>query len=191
MSEEPTPSTAGPIGQGGEDPSEACRTSGSGERTFPSHGRLLGVDFGTVRVGLAISDPDRVISSPLDTYTRKGEAADGTFFARLVVAERIAALVVGLPLHTGGEEGKKAAEARQFGVWLEIVTGLPVVFWDERFTTAVAEDALRAAGLNPRKRQERRDRVAAQLILQGFIEAGCPAEGTPSGSLPPDDAMSS
>jgi len=139
---------------------------------------LLGVDFGTVRVGQAISDPDRLISSPLDTYTRKADAPDAAFFVRLVAAERVAGLVVGLPLHTGGEEGQKAAEARQYGAWLGRATGLPVVFWDERFTTAVAEDALRGAGLNHRKRKDRRDRVAAQLILQGFIESGCPPTGT-------------
>ena len=145
---------------------------------FPATGRLLGVDFGTVRVGLAISDPDRLISSPLETYTRRNEAADSGFFRQLILSERIVALVVGLPLHTGGEEGIKAAESRQYGAWLARQTQRPVVFWDERCTTAAAEDALRAAGLNQRKRKDRRDRVAAQLILQGFLEAGCPPEGT-------------
>ena len=145
---------------------------------FPRTGRLLGVDFGSVRVGLAISDPQRIIASPLETYTRKGDAADAVYFARLVVAERVVGLVVGLPLHTGGEEGIKAKEARQYGAWLAGTTRLPVVFWDERCTTAAAEDALWAAGLSHRKRRDRRDRVAAQLILQSFIDAGCPVEGT-------------
>jgi putative Holliday junction resolvase len=145
---------------------------------LPPHGRLLGVDYGHVRVGLAVSDPDRIIASPLDTYTRQGDAADAAYFAKLAAAEKVAGLVVGLPLHTGGEEGQKAAEARRFGAWLAGVTGLPVVFWDERFTTSLAEDALWDAGLSHRKRRDRRDRVAAQLILQAFIEAGCPPEGT-------------
>jgi putative Holliday junction resolvase len=136
------------------------------------------VDFGSVRVGLAVSDPDRVISSPLDTYTRRDAAADAAHFARVAAAERVVGLVVGLPLHTGGEEGVKAAEARAYGAWLAGVTHLPVVFWDERFTTAVAEDHLWAAGLSHRKRRDRRDRVAAQLILQAYIDAGCPPEGT-------------
>lgn len=145
---------------------------------IPLAGRLLGVDFGTVRVGLAISDPERIIASPHETYTRKGDAADAAYFARLVAAEQVVGLVVGLPLHTGGEEGIKAKEARQYGAWLAGVTRLPVVFWDERCTTAAAEDALWAAGLSHRKRRDRRDRVAAQLILQSFIDAGCPVEGT-------------
>ena len=137
--------------------------------TFPS-GRLLGVDFGTVRVGLAVSDPDRLIASPFETYARKDAKADAAYFQRVVASEKIVGLVVGLPLHTGGEEGIKAREAREYGAWLAEATGLPVAFWDERCTTAAAEDALWGAGLSHKKRKERRDRVAAQLILQGFLE---------------------
>jgi putative Holliday junction resolvase len=143
-----------------------------------STGRLLGVDFGTVRIGLAVSDPGRVIASPLQTYTRRNPQLDAVALGQVVRAEGAVGLVVGLPLHTGGEEGKKAAEARAFGTWLGGVTGLPVVFWDERFTTAAAEDAMWDAGLSHRKRRDRRDRVAAQLILQAFLDAGCPPEGT-------------
>jgi putative Holliday junction resolvase len=141
-------------------------------------GRLLGLDPGTARIGLAISDPDRLIASPLDTYAVREPDLDAAYFAKLVAAERVAGLVVGLPLHTGGEEGIKAREARAFGAWLAGVTGLPVVFWDERCTTAAADDLMRGAKLNPRQRKERRDRVAAQLILQGYLDAGCPPEGT-------------
>jgi putative Holliday junction resolvase len=146
-----------------------------------ANGRLLGVDFGTVRVGLSVSDPDRIIASPHDTYSRRSEADDAAYFAKLAAAERVVGLVVGLPLHTGGEEGIKAREARQFGAWLSSVTGLPVVFWDERYTTAAADDVFREAGLSYKKRREHRDRVAAVLILQGFLDAGCP----PTGSDPP------
>ncbi|MDB5311894.1 MAG: Holliday junction resolvase RuvX [Gemmataceae bacterium] len=154
---------------------------------FPPRGRLLGVDFGTVRIGLAVSDPDRVISSPLQTYTRLNPQLDATTLKRVAAAEGVVGLVIGLPLHTGGEEGKKAAEARAFGAWLGGVTQLPAVFWDERFTTAAAEDALWDAGLSHRKRRDRRDRVAAQLILQAFLDAGCPPEGTLPDPPPPTD----
>lgn len=142
--------------------------------SFPTHGRLLGVDFGTVRVGLAVSDPDRLIASPFETYVRKDVKVDAAYYTRVVAAEKIVGLVVGLPLHTGGEEGIKAREARDYGAWLAEATGLPVVFWDERCTTAAAEDALWDAGLSHRKRRDRRDRVAAQLILQGYLDAGSP-----------------
>src|SRR6185437_17182101 len=102
-------------------------------------GRLLGVDFGTVRVGLAVSDADGIIASPLETCLRKDAATDAAYFAKLAADERIVGLVVGLPLHMGGEEGIKAKEARDYGAWLAKATHLPVTFWDERCTTAAAE----------------------------------------------------
>jgi putative Holliday junction resolvase len=137
-------------------------------------GRLLGVDYGTVRVGLAVSDADRRIASPLATYQRRGREQDAKFFRKLVEDEGIGQIVVGLPVHLSGREGQKAAEARELGRWLGEITGRPVVFWDERFTTVEAESALWEAGLTHKRRRERRDRVAAQLLLQAFIEAGCP-----------------
>ena len=77
-------------------------------------GRLLGIDFGTVRVGLAITDADQHISSPLATYTRHNRERDADFFRELVTAEQIRGLVVGLPVHTDGREGQKAIEAAKF-----------------------------------------------------------------------------
>jgi putative Holliday junction resolvase len=141
--------------------------------------RLLGVDFGTVRVGLAVSDAGRTIASPLATYARKSREQDAVFFKRLVAEEEIAGLVVGLPVHNDGREGQKAQEARAFGKWLAETTGLPVVFFDERFTTAQAEGFLLDAGLTSKRRKERRDRVAAQILLQAYLDAGCPPEETP------------
>jgi putative Holliday junction resolvase len=138
--------------------------------------RLLGVDFGTVRIGLAITDTDRIIASPLEIRERQGLDRDAAFFKLLIEREEIGGLVVGLPLHTTGREGTKAAEARAFGAWLTGVTGLPVTFADERFSTAFAESALWQAGLTHKKRKARRDAVAAQVMLQAFIEAGCPSE---------------
>jgi putative Holliday junction resolvase len=140
------------------------------------NGRLLVVDYGTVRVGLAISDVDRIIASPIATRGRAGADADAAYFRHLVAEERVAGLVVGLPVHLNGREGVKAKEARQFGAWLAETTGLPIVFADERFTTVDAESALWNAGLTHRKRKERRDRVAAQIMLQAYLDAKCPPE---------------
>jgi len=145
-----------------------------------ARGRLLGVDTGSVRVGLAVSDPERKIASPLETYRRRDQAQEARYFQRLVQHEDIAALVVGLPVHTDGREGVKAAEARQYAAWLTEVTGLPVVFWDERFTTVEAESHLWSAGLTHKQRKERRDRVAAQILLQSYLDAGCPASSRPA-----------
>ncbi len=139
-------------------------------------GRLLGVDFGTVRIGLAVSDTDRRLASPLTTYRRKDADSDRQFFRALVQREEIVGMVLGLPVHLSGHEGEKARQARAFGQWLTAATGLPVEFWDERFTTSEAEQHLLDAGLTSKRRKERRDRVAAQIILQTYLEAGCPRD---------------
>lgn len=136
---------------------------------------MLGVDYGTVRVGLAVSDADRKFAFPLTTYTRRTPERDAEYFREVVAEERIGQILVGLPVHLSGHEGQKAGEARAFGQWLARVTGLPVAFWDERFTTTQAESALWEAGLTHKKRKQRRDRVAAQILLQSYLEAGCPA----------------
>jgi len=141
--------------------------------------RLLGVDYGSVRVGLAVSDRDRRIASPLTTYTRRGQEQDAHFFRAVVQEEEIARIVVGLPVHLSGVEGQKAAEARGFGQWLAEATGLAVTFYDERFTTVEAESFLLAAGLTNKRRKARRDRVAAQILLQTYLDAGCPDEQPP------------
>jgi len=136
------------------------------------------VDFGNVRIGLAISDPDRKLASPLETYARRGRDADAEHLRALIATEEVGALIVGLPIHLNGTEGQKAAEARAFGAWLGEATGLAVTFFDERFTTVQAESALWEAGLTHKQRKARRDRVAAQMMLQAYLDAGCPAEPT-------------
>src|SRR5207302_5892579 len=88
----------------------------------------------------------------------------------LAAAEGVVGLVVGLPVHLDGREGVKAQEARAFGRWLADATGLPVTFYDERFTTVQAEAALWGAGLTHKRRKERRDRVAAQMLLQAYLD---------------------
>ena len=141
------------------------------------NGRLLGLDYGKVRIGLAVTDEDRILASPLVTYTRKNEVEDAAFLVKIIAEMKTVAIVVGLPLHSNGSESEISQEARNFGEWLKQLTGLPVIFWDERFTTDRAEEALLGAKMNSRERKSRRDRGAAQMILQAYLEAGCPVEG--------------
>lgn len=141
--------------------------------------RLLGVDFGTVRVGLAISDPDRSISSPFLTLYRKNKEMDAATIRRIVEEEAVGGILVGLPIHTNGTVGVKAHEAQEYGKWLGEITGLPVFFWDERFTSIEAEGYLLMGKLTNKKRKERRDQLAAQILLQSFLEAGCPDDFQP------------
>jgi putative Holliday junction resolvase len=141
--------------------------------------RLLGIDHGKARLGLAISDPERRIASPLANYTRRDPEQDGRYLKTVIEAEDIGELVIGLPVHLSGHEGEQARAAREFGGWLKMLTGLPCVFWDERFSTWEAESSLWEAGLTHKKRKARRDQVAAQVLLQAYIDAGCPGEVTP------------
>jgi putative holliday junction resolvase len=144
---------------------------------LPRPGRLLGLDFGTKRVGVALSTPEQTIASPLETYSRKSAGQDAEALARLVKEHRIVGIVVGLPMHTGGEEGIKAREARDFGQWVSAVAGRPVTFWDERFTTSVAQDLMREAGVPKSKWKERVDKLAAQILLQSFLDSRLAAPG--------------
>ncbi|MBI3409369.1 MAG: Holliday junction resolvase RuvX [Planctomycetes bacterium] len=141
--------------------------------------RILAIDPGQARLGLAVSDPDRKIASPLANYTRKSLEQDGQYLQGVIADEEIALVVVGLPVHLSGDEGEQAAKARVFGKWLNALTGIPCAFYDERFSTVEAESALWSAGLTHKKRKARRDRVAAQILLQSYLEAGCPLEDTP------------
>lgn len=133
-------------------------------------GKVAGIDYGTVRIGVAVSDADRVLASPYETYTRKTERLDGEYFCRLVSEERIVQFVLGLPLHLSGMMSEKAKEVQEFGVWLFKLTGVPVDYVDERFTSVEAEYLLREAKLTNKKRKARRDKLAAQMILAAYLE---------------------
>src|SRR5271166_3939212 len=127
-----------------------------------SLGRIGGVDYGTVRIGLAVTDPDRTMASPLEIYTRRNPQLDAKYFRQIATDQQIVLWVVGLPVHLDGRESVKSQEARRFGQWLTENTSLPVEFYDERFTTAQAEELLMAAELTSKKRKRRLDKLAAQ-----------------------------
>ncbi len=137
-------------------------------------GRILGLDFGLRRVGGAISDPGRVIASPLEVYERKNDALDARHYRELVREQEIERIVVGLPVHTSGREGQLAGLARHWGAWLASATGLPVTFTDERYTSVEADNLMIQSGLKRQKRKELRDKLAAQILLQAYLDAGCP-----------------
>jgi len=139
-------------------------------------GRIAGVDFGTVRIGIAISDPGRIIASPYENYDRQSADLDAERFQRLVLDESIVLFVVGLPIHLDGRESQKSREARVFAQGLREQTGLPVELFDERFTTAHATQLLRDAKTTRKKQKKRLDMVAAQILLSAYLDAGCPRE---------------
>src|SRR5262249_45248960 len=92
-------------------------------------------------------------------------------FQRLVAEERLVGFVVGLPVHTNGDESQKSAEARLFGQWLHAATNVPIRFYDERYTSVFAEEILGQAKLTSKRRKERRDMLAAQILLSAFLES--------------------
>jgi putative Holliday junction resolvase len=143
--------------------------------------RIAGIDYGTVRIGIAVADTSVGIAGAFDNYTRRGERLDAEYFRRLVDEEAIGRLVVGLPVHLSGRESQKSQEAREFGRWLGEVTGVPVEFFDERFTTSEADELLGAAELTKKQRQARRDQLAAQIMLTAYLESGSRGNDAPGG----------
>ncbi len=134
--------------------------------------RYLGVDIGRKRTGLAISDATGLIARPLEVVAAGADAAAlGRALRPIVEREQVEGLVVGLPRRMGGEEGPEAVHARAVGVHLHRALGLPVEMWDERLSTVEATDRLIEAGVSRRERKGVVDKVAAALILQGFLDA--------------------
>lgn len=144
-------------------------------RTLSETGRILGVDFGKRRIGLALTDPFRVIASPLTTLTRRaGRQPPWQDLLRIIKENEVAGIVVGLPLDLEGEEGEWAGEVRAFGDTLAERSGLPVHWVDERLSSVQAERAVRGSGLKKKQREqkERVDAAAASVILQHFLALG-------------------
>ena len=148
--------------------------------------RVLGIDFGTRRVGAAVSDPRRLIATPLEVYQRRDPVQDARHYRELVQEHEIDLIVIGLPLHTGGGESESSRQARAWGEWLGQLTDLPVRYHDERYSTVDAIDVLRSSGIKKKDRQSRRDMLAARILLQGFLDAGCPEQTTESAPLMDD-----
>jgi putative Holliday junction resolvase len=148
---------------------------------MPPAGRLLGIDYGAKRIGVAVTDPERRLASPLENYTRRGEGADLAWLRKLVAEERVAGFVVGLPVFASGDESPSSVEARRYGAWLHEATGLPVAFFDERYTSALADEYLGGARLTKAQKKARRDMLAAQILLSAFLESK--SAGQPPGSL--------
>jgi putative Holliday junction resolvase len=143
----------------------------------PGRGRRLGIDVGAVRVGVALSDPDGVLATPLVTVARDVDGGtDLRAIADLVVEHEIVQIVVGLPRTLAGREGPAAEAARAFadalaGVVSGVRGGVPVVFSDERLTTVVATRQLRDSGRKGRRQRAVVDQVAAVAILQGWLDS--------------------
>ena len=144
------------------------------EPTSPTRpGKIAGIDFGVVRVGIAVCDPERKIAFPLEIYRRRSEKLDMEYFQKLAQTERLVHFVFGLPLHCNGDFSDKARQAVEFANKVADATGLTIDFQDERFTSVIAEDYLRQANIKAKDRKKKLDQIAAQIILQTYIDRGC------------------
>ena len=139
---------------------------------LPAAGRLLAVDWGDVRIGLALSDPSQVLATPLETLVRRaGKRFPMPRFLELIAEHAPVGIVVGLPLTGEGEESVSAAAAREMAETIGRRAALPVELWDERMSTARALAAIREQGGSTRGRREDVDALAAAVLLQHFMEA--------------------
>lgn len=132
--------------------------------------RAMGVDFGQVRMGIALSDPFRMISSPIMTYKTKSTEEDLKFFCNFIDENAVDTVVFGLPLNMDGTEGKTAQMVREFAGCLSKLKDVKIVFEDERLTSVEAEEILLEANVRREKRKELIDRISAQLILKQYLE---------------------
>ena len=133
--------------------------------------RLLGIDPGLRRVGVALSDEDGRIAMPLTTLARTGDAALVSALAALVAEHAVGVVVVGLPLRLDGTESDSSRRARKLAAALGAQVAAELVLWDERLSTAQAERALREGGVRGRDKKAVVDQVAATLILQSFLDS--------------------
>ena len=142
--------------------------------------RLLGLDLGTKTIGLAVSDSERRVASPLETLARRKFTADAARLLALVDAEDVGGLVIGLPVEMDGTEGPRCQSTRQFAANLLGRRDLPIAFWDERLSTAAVERLLvDEADMSRRRRAQVVDKMAAAYILQGALDALHAGSGRP------------
>ncbi len=142
--------------------------------------RMLGLDFGSKTVGVAISDPFLLTAQPMETIKRERETKLRRTLARIdeiIRTEQIGRVVVGYPRHLSGEEGTRCQKAREFAERIERRTDVPVVLWDERLSTVEAEGVLKEAGIRGADMKQSVDKIAAALILQNYLDSIRNSEG--------------
>ena len=137
--------------------------------------RILALDYGTKRIGVALSDELGWTAQPLETFERRTLDRDVAHVASLVQTHEVGKVVLGFPLQLDGREGPAIEAMRKFAAHLEQGLTVPLVRWDERLTTKVAEDLLIAADVSRKKRKGAVDRVAAAILLQSYLASRDPA----------------
>lgn len=133
--------------------------------------RILGIDYGDKRIGFALSDPMRIIASPMEVYSRVNLEKDLEYINQLVAKNDVGLIVMGLPINMDGTEGERAQLAREFGGVVAQKTGLKIEYVDERWTSKESERMLIMHNVRREKRKGIIDKIAAQNILQRFLDS--------------------
>ncbi|MDQ2080084.1 Holliday junction resolvase RuvX [Xanthobacteraceae bacterium Astr-EGSB] len=137
---------------------------------LPPRGALIGLDLGTKTIGVAVSDPDRRLATPVETVARKAFTADAQRVLALAAERKAVGFVLGLPINMDGSEGPRAQSTRAFARNLARLTELPIALWDERLSTVAVERDLIATDMRRARRKEVIDQHAAAYILQGALD---------------------
>ena len=137
---------------------------------LPARGALAGLDLGTKTIGVAISDTTRMIATPLETIRRTKFSADAERLLAILGKNAIAGIVLGLPVNMDGSEGPRAQSTRAFARNLSRLTPVPILFWDERLSTAAVTRTLIEADASRARRADVVDKMAAGYILQGALD---------------------
>ena len=130
--------------------------------------RLMGVDFGEVRIGIALSDPLQIISQPFLVIPNNDDTISE--IQKIIESEEVGKIIVGLPLNLDGEDTKKTMEVREFAELLTNNVNIPVTFWDERYTSVEANEHLKQMGYSISESRKVIDKVAASIILKSYME---------------------
>jgi putative Holliday junction resolvase len=133
--------------------------------------RILGIDYGDRRVGLAVSDPLQLTAQPLATHLLSDTESDRKFFQDVVRLQEIEMIVIGIPVRMDGSHGSRAEKTREFGRWLEQAVGRPIVYWDERLTTRQAQGFMKDQKVRVKDKKSVENQISASIILAGYLES--------------------
>jgi putative Holliday junction resolvase len=135
-------------------------------------GRILALDLGKKRIGLALSDPLGITAQGLPTLQRTNIRQDLSCLAHIILERQVTLLLMGNPLHMSGDAGRQAEYVHEFGERLAGHTGIPLKYWDERLTTVEAHRVLRSSGIGIEKRARAIDKLSAVILLESYLDSG-------------------
>lgn len=139
-------------------------------------GRVLALDFGKRRIGLAISDELGITAQGIPTFYRTTLREDLRLLVQLIHERQVTQLLMGLPLHMSGREGRQVVWVKEFGDRLAAESGVPIEYWDERLTSVEANRVLKQSGVSIQKRARAVDQLSAVILLESFLSRSAPCE---------------